>query len=147
MAYNGGMAEYSRAEPLPAWVARPTPAHTLTDAAEAARRSVRRFAEVRRRERYAATLPPLLTTPLPQPWQLVSLDALSGAPATWAHKAVALGADVKAVRAGTAVMLIVRAPRIRATWVDGHTTGVTGLGRKLTLAQALEAIESAHGPR
>lgn len=100
-------------------LAMPTPLHTLTPAAEAARQAVRDFAVRRQAERDA---PPELVTHHVPPWVEVQLHNLTGSAALFAKAALAAGHEVMAFEAGDAVEVRVNRGAIRAWWVGGRTT-------------------------
>lgn len=140
------MADYDLPSPRqwPPGVVGPTPTYALTPEAEWGRDRVRQAASNRIAQRGRKELP--IETHVPKPWREVDPALVTGAARAWLTKALAAGGEVKVVMAGTAVMLVVKRPRIKACWVNGRTVGVASAERKYTLASALEAIQSRHDP-
>jgi hypothetical protein len=137
------MATYAHTD-----LGRPTPAHALTEGAEAARQALLDFARdnpvtivggrPKRVPRVDDVAADLVTRHVP-PWELVEGDP-PGAAGTFARAARAAGCEVLVIAAGPAVEVRVDRGRIRAWWTNGRTTGVVMGGRKVTVAEAKAAL-------
>lgn len=118
-------------------IAMPTPAHTLTPAAEHARQAVRDFAARRKAEK---TAPPELVTRHKPVWTAIQPHELPTAAAGFFREARARGRKAVAFGAGKAVEVRVDDGRIRAWWVDGKTGGALVAGKKANATQARAAL-------
>lgn len=116
---------------------KPVPRHAQTDAAEAARQSVRDFAARRKAQ---AAEPELVTDAARPVWQRIAYTELTGSPAGFAKAALEAGHVVECWRAGDAIEVRVANGRIRAWWKAGHTTGALVDGKRANATQAKAAL-------